>query len=248
MVFEGYSDFYDLFYAGKDYLRESEQLISILRSIKPDAQRLIELGSGTGNYGQLLCKAGYKVTGIEKSQQMLNKSRQKKIVGFEAILADMVSFDLHAKYDAIYSLFDVMCYLTQNSDLELCFKNAAKHLDTGGVFIFDSWFTPAVYTLPPIPNVKYAENSLCHITRSSQPIINYRENTVAVHYDFTIENKTSKQRRYLKEVHKLRHFSIPELEIFASMAGFKLLACEELLTGKPASKDTWKVCCQLIKQ
>ena len=50
-----------------------------------------------------------------------------------------------------------------------------------------------------------------------------------------------------KEKHPMRHFSIPEIEFFASMSGFKLLQCEEWVTRKTPSDNTWGVCFVLEK-
>ena len=40
----------------------------------------------------------------------------------------------------------------------------------------------------------------------------------------------------------MRHFSIPELQYHAKEHGFELLKCEEFLTSKELSDNTWGAC------
>ncbi|MXV14245.1 class I SAM-dependent DNA methyltransferase [Hufsiella ginkgonis] len=247
-VFEDYSNYYDLFYRDKNYEKESGCVIALLKDLSPGAGTLIELGSGTGNYSHYFAEAGYHVTGIEKSRPMIERSKMKSIQNFEPLLCDMVSFDLDREYDAAVSLFDVMCYLTEDEELISCFNSISRNLKQGGVLIFDSWYTPAVYASPPQAGIRRAENDKVEIIRLAEPVMNYRQNTVAVHYEFIIRDKNNGQYRSLKEIHTLRHFNVPEIDAIACSSGFELIGCGELLTGKAADSSTWKVCYKLRKK
>ena len=46
-----------------------------------------------------------------------------------------------------------MSYQNSNNKIEKVFKNANEHLNPGGLFIFDFWFTPAV--LHQFPSIKF---------------------------------------------------------------------------------------------
>jgi SAM-dependent methyltransferase len=247
-TFTKYGDFYDLFYTNKNYHRESQYIIQLIASLNPRAKNLVELGSGTGNFSEYFCKAGYDVTGIEKSETMIARSQIKAINNFDPQLADMVSFQLEKKFDVAVSLFDVMCYLTENEQIITCFKTVAAHLNPGGIFIFDGWYTPAVYTSPPVTSIKRAENEQYHITRIAEPVLNYQKNTVDVNYEFIIKNKANHQYDTLNEVHTLRHFNVHEIDYFAQLTGFNLIRAEELLTANSPGKDSWKVCYILQKK
>jgi len=41
----------------------------------------------------------------------------------------------------------------------------------------------------------------------------------------------------------MRHFSRPELELYATQTGFTALEYKELLTGKEPGEDTWGIFC-----
>ena len=45
----------------------------------------------------------------------------------------------------------------------------------------------------------------------------------------------------------MRHFSVPELDLFAEQSGFERLSAEAYLTGEVYSEDTWGVCFILRK-
>jgi len=72
-----YGNYYDLFYTAKEYLNETNYIISILKEKLPQAVSLIELGSGTGNYSRCFSDAGYHITGIEISESMIAQSPKK---------------------------------------------------------------------------------------------------------------------------------------------------------------------------
>ena len=64
------------------------------------------------------------------------------------------------------------------------------------------------------------------------------------YYDF--EHSTNKFK-ITKEIHKMRYFSLPELNFIANKTGFEVLNAEEFLTGLRPSYDTWGVCIILRK-
>ena len=74
MVFDEYARYYDLLYQDKDYQAEADYVAALIRRFHPDAQSILEMGSGTGKHARLLADRGYKVHGIERSPEMLAKS------------------------------------------------------------------------------------------------------------------------------------------------------------------------------
>ncbi|HEX8333332.1 MAG TPA: class I SAM-dependent methyltransferase [Segetibacter sp.] len=245
--FNYYNNYYDLLYHNKDYKNESDYVARLIRSITPQAENIIELGSGTGNYATFLCQQGFKVTGIEFSQQMSAIAETKNIKGFTTITNDVTEFDLEQHFDAAVALFHVISYLTSNEKVVQCFKKVNKHLKPNSLFIFDVWYTPAVYIQSPQQRVKEISNGNFHISRVAIPMINYDDNTVQVNYEMSIHQIAENKTEILKEAHTLRHFSTPEIKLFAQLAGFKFIHAEEFLTEKAPGADTWGVCYILQK-
>ena len=75
----------------------------------------------------------------------------------------------------------------------------------------------------------------------------YDRGELCLHYHLLFRSNLVNSTHELVELHPMRHFSHPEIELLAIHAGFKLLHSEEFLTAKPASKESWGVCFVLQK-
>jgi SAM-dependent methyltransferase len=245
--FSLFNQYYDLLYQEKDYAGESRYITSLLNKQNSKPGELLELGCGTGNYAKEFSEAGFTVTGIEKSEQMVDVARSKEISNFFPIVDDITTFNLNRKFDAAVSLFHVISYLTENESVLSCFKRVAEHLNKDGFFIFDVWYTPAVYVQQPETRIKRLNTDSYEIIRIGEPEIFYELNVVEVNYTLIIKDKSSSQYDVLKEKHILRHYSTPEIKLLAQLSGFTVVSCEEFLTGDDPSADTWGVCYILKK-
>ena len=242
-----YSRYYDLLYKDKNYKAEANYVIQLIRSLNEQAKDILELGCGTGNHAQLLCEEGFKVTGLERSADMVSLAENKSIEGFEPLVADVTNFDIFQKFDAAISLFHVISYLNTNEALISCFNAVNKHLNAKGLFIFDVWYSPTVYGEKPETRIKRMEDDAIKITRIAEPEINDNENVVDVNYEIHIQAKSTGFTEVYREKHPMRHFSIPEIELLANATNFRLIKAEEFLTAKQPGNDTWGVCFVLQK-
>ena len=159
--FEKYSAFYDLLYRDKDYAAEAEYVAKRIRSIFPEARSLLEFGSGTGRHGRLLAAMGFDVHGIERSREMVCVAHAASGClfsfsrgSFTCEVGDVCTANLDRSFDAVVSLFHVMSYQTSNQMLRAAFQTAARHLATGGLFLFDVWHGPAVLSQRPSKRIK----------------------------------------------------------------------------------------------
>lgn len=239
-VFDAYSRYYDLLYRDKDYAAEVDYICSLLNRYGVRGRDILEFGSGTGKHGRLLAKRGYKVLGIERSAEMVAQAAECE--GFACRQGDICTVHLGRTFDAVLSLFHVVSYQVTNAAVQAVFARAAEHLSRGGLFIFDVWYSPAVYALRPEVRVKRMSDSTVEITRIAEPIIYPNENRVDVNYTIFAKDRISGSVQTLSETHPMRHFSLPELDLVAEQTGFERLAAEEFLTGNTPGEDTWGVC------
>jgi SAM-dependent methyltransferase len=246
--FQEYSKYYDLLYKDKKYKEESDYVIKKIKSFSANAQTILELGSGSGSHAHFFCDNSYQVTGIERSPEMVEQSLQKKINNFTPVVGDIVTTKLSNKFDVVISLFHVISYLNENQSLIDCFKNVHDHLNSEGVFIFDVWYSPAVYSQKPETRIKRLENSAIDVIRIAESEMISSKNVVNVNFEVIIKDKKTNQVQVLKELHPMRHFSIPEIEMLAKMTNFELIHSEEFLTEKKPSENTWGVCFILKKK
>lgn len=243
-----YSRYYDLLYKDKDYKAEAEYISRLIRSVRPHAENIIELGCGTGNHAALLCKDGFKVTGLERSEEMVALAKAKSINNFNPVVSDITHYKLSEKFDVAISLFHVISYLTTNESLTSCFETTYEHLNDNGIFIFDVWYSPAVYHQQPETRIKKMEDEVIAVTRLAEPAIHYNENVVVVNYEILIRNKSTSETEVYKETHPMRHFSIPEIRFLANQTGFEVSKAEEFFTGNEPGICTWGVCFVLSKK
>lgn len=246
--FTQYSEYYDLINSSKNYEAESDYVLDVLRTFSDiEVNSILELGSGTGNYSEKFCKKSIEVTGIELSRDMVNISKKKGIKGFYPVQGDISSHKENKKFDAVVSLFHVISYLTDNDSLINCFLNTNHHLHSGGLFLFDVWYTSAVLTQLPETRIRRISSDNMTITRLAEPVVFSSKNIVEVNYEIWLKNFSDDELSIINEKHPMRHFSIPEIEILAHFTGFELLRTEEFLTGAVPSTDTWGVCFILKK-
>lgn len=126
-----YSDFYDIFNKYRNYNRETRFILNVAKNKK----YLLDLGCGTGTHLNILENLGYKVTGIDKSENMVNLAKEK--VKSDIFKADILDFKLDEKYDAIISMHSVFNHLKSYDEFEKAFSNALDHLNSKGVMIID---------------------------------------------------------------------------------------------------------------
>ena len=244
--FEATSRYYDLLYQDKDSAAEAAYVDALLQRHGISGPELLEFGSGTGRHGCLLTKRGYRVRGLERSAAMVASAQQTP--GFSCQKGDITSTRLEHRFDAVLALFHVVSYQTTNPAVQAVFANAAHHLGPGGLFLFDVWYSPAVAAQRPELRVKRLQSEDLAITRIAEPTLHPNANRVDVHYTVMAQDFASGTLHTFEETHPMRHFSLPELDFLAEVAGFECLTAEEWLSGAPPSEQTWGVCLVLRKR
>lgn len=239
-----YSKYYDLLYTDKDYDGEAEYVHNLITENSNDAQTILDMGCGTGIHADLLSNKGYKVHGIDISEDMLKIANQK-IKGKEERLqfnqSNIQELNLNKKFDVVVSLFHVMSYQNSNIELIKAFEVAKDHLSAGGLFIFDFWYGPAVLTDLPITKVKRLENNDIKITRVAESKLVPQSNLTKVNFDVFIEDKNKKLIVNKNESHSMRYFFDTELELICDKSGFEIIKKYEWMGSKYPDFKSWNV-------
>jgi SAM-dependent methyltransferase len=245
--FNQYSQYYDLLYQDKNYKAESDYIIEVINTFQAKAKHILELGCGSGNHAYYLSEK-YHITGIERSEMMVEEALKKNIKNFHPIIGDIKNFELNQKFDVAISLFHVISYLTDNESLINCFNTVNRHLNSKGIFMFDIWFTPTVYAQKPETRIKRLENEKISVLRIAESVSDDINNIINVNFELHIKNKSDNITTIINEIHPMRHFSIPEIALLAYQTGFEIIHTEEFLTKKQPSKDSWGICFVLRKK
>ena len=135
-----------------------------------------------------------------------------------------------------------MSYQTTNEDVAAAFETARQHLNPGGVFIFDVWYSPAVLTERPDVRIKRMADDQTEITRLAEPVLHPNENRVDVNYHVFVRDIATQVVAELKETHPMRYFFKQEIELIAAHAKFQCQHAEEWLSGGKIGCNTWGVC------
>ena len=248
-TFDSYARYYDLLYRDKDYKAEADYIAALIRRYRPDAHTILELGSGSGLHAILLSQKGFKVQGVERSEEMMRLAEKKlkkqpnsKTSGLVFTQGDIRSIRLGKSFDAVIALFHVISYQTTNEDVIAAFQTAREHLNPGGLFIFDVWYGPAVLTQRPEVRIKRMADEKIEVTRLAEPMLHPNENLVDVNYHVFVRDRATGAVKELKETHVMRYFFRPEIEIIAVQSGFSVLHTEEWMTGASSGQNTWGVC------
>lgn len=250
---EWYSAVYNLLYAEKDYSQEAQYVSSLLAQSGKSRCEILEFGCGTGRHAYFLRQLGHSVVGVERSAEMIRICRDSEAFrnvsgGARVVEGDIRDIDVGTQFDAVVSLFHVMSYQADNEDVCKVLANAARHLRREGLFIFDVWYGPAVLTQRPAVRVKRVENDEMYLTRIAEPCLDLARNCVHIEYTLFRKLKSDSSIEAFQESHCMRYFSTPEMELFASGAGFDLVRGEEWLTGATPSAESWGVCYVLRKR
>lgn len=222
MVFDAYSEYYDLLYTDKDYSAEATYIDALIKRHAPAAKHILELGCGTGAHAEYLARMGYHVRGIDMSAGMIERA-QRRLAKLPGDIAQRLSFSasdirnarLGKTYDITIALFHVMSYQNTNRDLMKVLHTAYDHLKVNGLFLFDYWYGPSVLTELPETRVKRFENDAIHVTRIAEPEIHFNRNVVDVNYAIMVKDKRSDAITELTEKHAMRYLFLPEIEQFA---------------------------------
>lgn len=107
-----------------------------------DGGPALELAVGTGRIALPLAERGVRVDGIELSEAMIARLREKPGGDRIAVtLGDMAEAGSGGRYPLVYLVFNTLFnLLTQDAQVR-CFENVARHLTEDGVFVVEA-FTP----------------------------------------------------------------------------------------------------------
>jgi SAM-dependent methyltransferase len=125
---------YDEWYSGYD-----PAAVETLKELAAGG-RALELGIGTGRIALPLQAAGVEVHGIDASEAMVAKLREKP--GGESLpvtLGNFADVAVEGHYDLIFVLFNTFFALLTQEEQVRCFQNVARHLEPEGVFAIEAF-------------------------------------------------------------------------------------------------------------
>ena len=165
-VYDLLAPYYDA--VAGDASTEAAFIDGIIARTDPQAVTLLEVACGTGAIITSLIDR-YQVAGLDISPGMLDTAREKLPERTPLYLADMSRFRLDVKFDAIICVYHGINHLLEFQAWEGFFDCVYEHLNTGGVFVFDTLTKGDLQSMASGPKIvqRFGENYLHLTVRSS---------------------------------------------------------------------------------
>lgn len=140
MAYQEMARLYDKLMDTAPYDKWAEITREILNQSPLSISNIVDLGCGTGQITTRLARAGYKMTGIDFSSEMLSYAEQRaseQKLSVQWINQDIRETEGITEADAVVSYCDVINYITTENELNDVFSNVSSMLKENGMFIFD---------------------------------------------------------------------------------------------------------------
>ena len=116
--------------------------------------RALELGIGTGRVALPLAARGVPVSGIDLSEAMVAKMREKPGgKDIPVVIGDFATATVEGKFSLAYLVFNGLWNLRTQEKQVACFQNVADHLESGGCFVIEL-FVPDLHAITPGQNIQ----------------------------------------------------------------------------------------------
>ena len=178
-----------------------------------DGGRALEFAIGTGRIALPLAERGVRVAGIDNSEAMLDRLREKPgAEDVEALVGDMAATRVDGEFSLVYLVFNTIFNLTTQDGQVACFGNAARHLRAGGRFVIEAR-VPELQRLP-----------------LGQTVLPWRADPTGLSYYVydVVTQRLSGQHYYLEDdgirasPTEMRYAWPSELDLMARLAGMRL--------------------------
>lgn len=140
MAYEGFAHVYDELMAHAPYEAWVEFTNAMLKKHRIPTNSVLDLGCGTGEISLRLARAGYDVTGVDASSDMLSVATEKALAQRTPVTwiqQDITKLTGFTKIDVCVSYCDVINYILSEKAVKAVFHHVFASLTEGGLFMFD---------------------------------------------------------------------------------------------------------------
>ncbi len=174
----------------------------------------LEFAVGTGRIGLPLAARGVPVSGIELSAPMVDQLRKKPGgAALTVVVGDMATSSVPGEFSLVFLVWNGISNLrTQDEQVE-CFRNAARHLETGGRFVLELW-VPELRRLPEGQSMAVGSTSANHLIFDEFDLVN--QSCISHHYHHNDDGTVT------YDSCRFRYAWPAELDLMARLAGLRL--------------------------
>lgn len=178
-------------------------------------RRVLELAIGTGRIALPLADRGLEVHGIDASEEMVARLRDKPGGGaIPVTIGDFADVGVEGEFGLVFIAFNTFfALLTQEEQLR-CFQNVAEHLADGGLFVIEA-FVPDLNRFEDGQTVRALQVRMEEVSLEASRHDPIAQTVVSQEVEITEEGVR------FRPVH-LRYAWPSELDLMARLAGLEL--------------------------
>lgn len=230
----GVSGFEDPAFFGDRYAHEYDEMttldpgpaVEFLAGLVPGGGRVLELAVGTGRVAIPLAARGVAVEGVEGSAAMVERMRRKPGGGsIPAVVGDMADVAVEGPFEMAYLVFNTLFNLPSQARQVDCFRNVAKVLEPGGVFVIEC-FVPDMTRFDGDQRV--ATRALAEDSVRMEFVLHDPVEQTLTYQRVTFDSAGTTLRPL-----RLRYCWPSELDLMAQLAGMRLRERHEDWTRRP---------------
>jgi len=191
----------------------------VFRRFRRKPETVLDVACGTGIPTVLLARRGYRMTGVDRSAEMLAVLEAKRgDLPIRTVRADITAFELEGPVDVAISLYDSINYLLDIEDLKRCFACVHRALVPGGLFAFDM---NTMYGLAEFWGNRAVPRRVGNISSIWQNGYDPATRISTLHLSFWEEPGEGPAPPRFEEVHQERAYERSEVRDCLTAAGFE---------------------------
>ena len=208
---------------------------------------ILDIACGTGTHCLELAGRGHEVVGVDMSPEMIEEARRKassspisKKPAF--VVQDMRKLRLRRKFDAAICMFGGFGYLDNDRDLARFLKGLSRHLNPGGLFLFEFWNIGGLKDSPyrTWRKVPFDQGAIYLLSESN---FDHQRGILRIFMEFIVEQGGSIIDDFV-ENHEIRIYSLSEMRRLLLANGYQLLEVFDergLESFSLPSKDAFRI-------
>ena len=210
----------------------ADYVLLLFQIAEHDPIKLLDGACGTGNVSFELAKSDIAVTGVDIAPAMIEIARQKALefpLPIHFIEADLTDFDLNEQFDCATCLYDSLNYILDPAKLQAAFAGFAKHVESGGVLVFDM-NTPLALTANLFTQRSFDPRKALQYDWNA--VYNPQTKITEVAMSFTRKGENGVAREF-SETHRERAYGLEEVEAMLAATGWDVLKIYDAYTINP---------------